>query len=50
MSKILGAIVGDMVGSTREWENVKTENFELLPAGSRFTDDTADAFNTDNHS
>lgn len=40
MSKILGAIVGDMVGSTREWNNVKTENFELLPAGSRFTDDT----------
>ena len=40
MSKILGVIVGDMVGSTREWENVKTENFELLPAGSRFTDDT----------
>lgn len=39
-NKILGAIVGDIVGSTREWNNVKTENFELLPAGSRFTDDT----------
>ena len=38
--KILGAIVGDMVGSTREWKNVKTEDFELLPKGSRFTDDT----------
>ena len=37
---ILGAIVGDMVGSTREWKNVKTEDFELLPEGSRFTDDT----------
>lgn len=37
---ILGAIIGDMVGSTREWNNVKTEDFELLPAGSRFTDDT----------
>ena len=39
-NKILGAIVGDIVGSTREWNNVKTEDFELLPAGSRFTDDT----------
>ena len=39
-NKILGAIVGDIVGSTREWHNVKTEDFELLPAGSRFTDDT----------
>lgn len=39
-NKILGAIVGDIVGSTREWNNVKTEDFELLPVGSRFTDDT----------
>ena len=39
-NKILGAIVGDIVGSTREWKNVKNEDFELLPAGSRFTDDT----------
>ena len=39
-NKILGAIVGDIVGSTREWHNIKTEDFELLPAGSRFTDDT----------
>ena len=39
-NKILGGIVGDIVGSTREWHNVKTEDFELLPAGSRFTDDT----------
>ena len=39
-NKILGAIVGDIVGSTREWHNVKTEDFELLPTGSRFTDDT----------
>lgn len=37
---ILGGIVGDIIGSTREWRNVKTENFELLPAGSNFTDDT----------
>ena len=40
MKSILGAIVGDMVGSTRERHNVKTEDFELLPQGSRFTDDT----------
>ena len=39
-NKILGAIVGDIVGSTRKWKNAKTEGFELLPAGSRFTDDT----------
>lgn len=39
-NKTLGAIVGDIVGSTREWNNVKTEDFELLPASSRFTDDT----------
>ena len=37
---MLGAIIGDIVGSTREHHNVKTEDFELLPAGSRFTDDT----------
>lgn len=39
-NKILGAIVGDIVGSTRKWKNAKTEGFELLPDGSRFTDDT----------
>lgn len=37
---MLGAIIGDIVGSTREWHNVETEDFELLPQGSRFTDDT----------
>ena len=37
---MLGAIIGDIVGSTRERHNVKTEDFELLPEGSRFTDDT----------
>ena len=39
-NKILGGIAGDIIGSTREWHNVKTEDFELLPQGSRFTDDT----------
>ena len=37
---MLGAIIGDIVGSTREWHNIKTEVFELVPKGSRFTDDT----------
>ena len=37
---MLGAIIGDIVGSTREWRNIKTEDFELVPKGSRFTDDT----------
>lgn len=37
---MLGAVIGDIVGSTREWHNIKTEDFELVPKGSRFTDDT----------
>lgn len=37
---MLGAIIGDIVGSTREWHNIKTEDFELVPKWSRFTDDT----------
>ena len=37
---MLGAIIGDIVGSSREWHNIKTEDFELVPRGSRFTDDT----------
>ena len=40
IKNMLGAIIGDIVGSTREWHNIKTEDFELLPKGSRFTDDT----------
>lgn len=35
-----GAVIGDIIGSTYEWHNVKTEAFELFPARSRFTDDT----------
>lgn len=38
--RLLGAVIGDIVGSTREWHNVKTEDFELVPRGSRFTDDS----------
>lgn len=37
---MIGAIVGDIAGSTREWHNVKSKNFELLPEGSFFTDDS----------
>lgn len=35
-----GAVIGDIIGSTYEWHNVKHEDFELFPSGSRFTDDT----------
>lgn len=37
---MIGAILGDIIGSTYEWNNVKYENFDLFPIGSRFTDDT----------
>lgn len=37
---MLGAVFGDIIGSTYEWHNVKRQDFELFPPGSRFTDDT----------
>lgn len=37
---MLGAIIGDIIGSTYEIHNVKTKDFELFPKESRFTDDT----------
>lgn len=37
---MLGAVFGDIIGSTYEWENRKSEQFDLFPPGSRFTDDT----------
>ncbi len=37
---MLGAVIGDIIGSTYEWHNVKTKDFALFPKGSRFTDDT----------
>lgn len=37
---MFGAIIGDIVGSTYESGSVKTEDFELFPLGSSFTDDT----------
>ena len=35
-----GAIIGDIVGSIYEWDNIKTKEFELLPDSCFFTDDT----------
>ena len=38
---MLGAITGDIIGSTHEYDNrIKTKDFELFPEGSTFTDDT----------
>jgi ADP-ribosylglycohydrolase len=37
---MLGAIVGDIVGSPYEFHNIKTTDFPLFSAESRFTDDT----------
>lgn len=40
MKGILGAIAGDIIGSTRENHPIKTKDFELFPQWSTFTDDT----------
>lgn len=37
---MLGAIIGDVVGSVYEWNNIKTKNFELFKPDCFFTDDT----------
>jgi ADP-ribosylglycohydrolase len=37
---MLGAIIGDVIGSVYEWHNVKTTEFVLFGRQSRFTDDT----------
>ncbi len=37
---MLGAIVGDIVGSIYEWRNIKTKDFPLFQDICRFTDDT----------
>lgn len=37
---MLGAIAGDIIGSTYEFTEQKRYDFELLPQDSRFTDDT----------
>lgn len=37
---MLGAIIGDIIGSRFEWDNIKTKEFELFTPESRFTDDS----------
>jgi ADP-ribosylglycohydrolase len=37
---MLGAIIGDIVGSVYEWNNIKTKEFQLFNPGCTFTDDT----------
>jgi ADP-ribosylglycohydrolase len=37
---MLGALVGDIIGSTYEWYNTKRSDFELFEKGCRFTDDS----------
>jgi type I restriction enzyme M protein len=37
---MLGAIIGDIVGSRFEWDNIKTKDFELLNYHCFFTDDS----------
>ena len=38
--KMLGALAGDIIGSTYEFRNVKSVSFDLFPQGSAFTDDS----------
>lgn len=37
---MLGAIIGDIVGSRFEWHNIKTKDFELFHKNCRPTDDS----------
>jgi ADP-ribosylglycohydrolase len=37
---MLGAVSGDVIGSTYEFSNTTTKDFDLFPSRSRFTDDT----------
>lgn len=37
---MLGAMIGDIVGSIYEWHNIKTTDFELFKPNCTFTDDT----------
>ncbi len=40
VKSMIGAIIGDIVGSTYEFNNTRDYNFKLFPKGSTFTDDT----------
>lgn len=37
---MLGAVLGDIIGSYYEWNNVKTKDFPLTTSKTRYTDDT----------
>ena len=37
---MLGAIIGDIVNSVYEWNNIKTKDFPLFLEDCFFTDDT----------
>ena len=37
---MIGAIIGDIVGSVYEWNNIKTKDFPLFSPRCFFTDDT----------
>ena len=37
---MLGAIIGDIIGSVYEWHNIKTTEFPLFSKGCRPTDDS----------
>ena len=37
---MFGAICGDTIGSTYEFDNTKDYGFELFPKGSSYTDDS----------
>ena len=37
---MLGAMIGDIIGSVYEWNNIKTTDFELFKTKCTFTDDT----------
>jgi ADP-ribosylglycohydrolase len=37
---MLGAIIGDIIGSVHEWNGTKTKDFPLIVSGSFFTDDS----------
>lgn len=41
---MLGAVIGDIVGSIYEWNNIKTKNFVLFEDGCHFTDETVVTF------
>ena len=43
---IMGAVIGDIIGSVYEWNNVKTTNFPMFTKRTDFTDDSVLTFAT----